>query len=759
MKYLVTIFLLFILFSIIKCQPPRCLYSDIYAKSPHPNLIPSVNYVNWWIYEHFNDAGNGGSSFYTDSNLKDLNEKIFELSDYDMRDQNQESPITQTFSQVNDLRFSSISYNNAFDDNYSTGSAHEKGFFIWNEEGGIHVIHSIPHTPQTMDGFFLHTSKDKYLQHSICITLLPAELDIIPKFLIYTNPAIGTINSKVITGSILSALTNKSTKDVNNVDTTDILVTVTDDNIIATKQFTEIDTIIEGNFIVDNFIVGQTLPRIIKILQWAKLARHVAGNIEFSSDLDPNLPSYHYYRAKKHSFGEYFVQTPIPEKRNIIAGTSQHNLARMNNIEILWQYIGKYYSSISKWMSQTMTSNKGFANNVVPGNNVDTTFSLTFKLNYPFLNDHQQRSASKDHSKFMYGTSNNGQQKIFCIGGLNWQRVQESRGGAAFCMDGIGYLVDYMKRHVSWTRKGIAQDQVKSGVPQSTAGTEIDFSWIEDQLNIQKLYIPMGFEILIPTTQNPLPKRVIEPAQSNYKTKNAPLLVEPVQTPLGALSYKSEAISIDVFPSVKDKVHICLQSSQCPYELSAKFNIISNINLIVTPYQRDSQSDPVMTITSNPIPAISVSQVLKNNYFSSMATEKIIQLSGNNFGVYLQKTQQTLDDFKFQFPQSSINTPCTISPIGNDISIMFHETCVDQLIFCLFSHFHMYSIQNNNIPVFMVDDQASFYNDVTQILNEFFPNIPDISRCVEQPPSPGTAMTDNDEINEVMGSQAMTDEI
>ncbi|KAM9970933.1 hypothetical protein ACTFIR_002797 [Dictyostelium discoideum] len=425
----------------------------------------------------------------------------------------------------------------------------------------------------------------------------------------------------------------------------------------------------------------------------------------------------------------------------------------MNNIEILWQHIGKYYSNISKWMSQTMTSNKGFANNVVTG----TTFSLTFKLDYPFINHPQKRSASKDHSKFMYGTSNNGQQKIFCVGGLNWQRVQESRGGAAFCMNGIGYLVDYMKRHVSWTRKGIARDQAKFGVPQSTIGTEINFSWIKEQFEDNNLNSPMGFEILIPTTQNPLPKRVIEPADSNYITINAPLLVEPLQAPL--VGYKTENISIDVFPSVKDKVHICLQSPECSYELSAKFNIISNINHIVTPYQLNSKTEPVMTITLNGNPNISVSQVLKNNYFSSWATEKIIQKNGNNFGVYLQKTQQTLDDFKFQFPLSSIYTPCAITQRGvNDISIMFHETCVDQLIYCLFRHFNM-NLINNNIQVFMAYDQASFYNGVNQILNEFFPNIQGISRCVEQPPSPGTAMTDGDEINEMMGSLAMTDEI
>ncbi|KAM9970934.1 hypothetical protein ACTFIR_002798 [Dictyostelium discoideum] len=274
MKYLITIFLLFILFSIIKCQPPRCLYSDIYAKPSHQNLQPALNYVDWWIYEHFNDADYGGSCFYTDSNLKVLNEKILELSDYNMRDLNKVSPITQTFNQVNDPLFSSISYNNAFNDEYAKGSAHEKGFFIWNDQGGIHVIHSIPHTPDKMNDFFLHSSKDKYLQHSIYI---------IPKFLIYTNPAIGTINSLKITGKILSSLSAKTLAGANNVITTVTLNTVTDQEIKDTKQFREIDKIIE-----DNFIVGPTLPRVIKILQWAKLANHVAGNIEFSSD--PNLP-------------------------------------------------------------------------------------------------------------------------------------------------------------------------------------------------------------------------------------------------------------------------------------------------------------------------------------------------------------------------------------------------------------------------------------------------------------------------------------
>ncbi|EAL61947.1 hypothetical protein DDB_G0291033 [Dictyostelium discoideum AX4] len=745
MKNLIKIFLLFILFSIIKCQQvPRCLYNDIYAKSSNPSLKPAENYVDWWIYEHFNKPGDkgSGSSFYTDSNLKNKNEKILELSKYNMRVKDQVSPITQTFGQANGNIFSSISYNNAFDD--GKGSAHAKGFFIWNEHGGIHVIHSIPYTPQEIDDFFLHSSEDSYLQHSICITLKPNELDIIPKYLIYTNPAIKAINNhKFDKGKMLSKLLATSLTGINDVDETK-LDTVTDDDLKKKKYFSEIDEIIKKNF-----FVGSTLSRKIKILQWAKLAGHISENFEFSSDA--NFKSSHYYHVNKYSFGEYFVQTSLPQKKGIIAEPSSKNFAQMNNIELLWQYIGKYYKNISKWMSQTMTSNtiKGFANNVVSG----TSFSIALRLNYPFIDVNPQRSSSKDHSKLMYGTSDDGQQKTFCLGDLNWQRGQESRGGGAYCMDGIGYLVDYMERHVTWIRKDITYNIAKLGVPQSTIGTEIDFSWIMNQFAAQNLDNPMGFEILIPQTLNPLPKRVIEPKQSNYKTTNAPLLVQP-----DTVGYKTEDISIDVFPSVKDKVHICLQSPECPYESSAKFNIISNINLIVTPSQKDIHSEPVMIISSNPNLVITVSQVLKNNYFSSLATEKIVQLSGNINRVYLEQTQ-TPNNFKFEFSPSSTNTPCTITPIGtsNSISVMFDEACVDQLIFCLFSHYKMNSI--NNIQVFNNIDQASFYNDVTEIIKVFFPNIEngDIGRCVKPLPPPGSIT--GDKIDEVMESQADDDKV
>ncbi|KAN0037900.1 hypothetical protein ACTA71_000071 [Dictyostelium dimigraforme] len=750
MKYLITIFLLLNLITIIKSQP-RCLFNDIYSNNQ--NLKPSggEDYVDWWIYEHFNkvSASVGGSSFYTDSNLK-ANEIILELKDYDMRSSSQVSPITKTYSQISNPLFSSIAYNNGFKDEYTIGSAHEKGFFIWNELGGIHVIHSIPVTPQTVDTFFLSTSVDNYLQHSVCISLKKEELDIIPKFLIYTNPVIAIINSKLISYTLLSQLNSDTiVNGISNIDSTKDLTTVTDAQIGTKRLFTDIDTIIANNFIVSN-----TLPRSIKIFQWAKLAKHIAGNWEFTSDL--NHRSLHYYKMKTHSFGDYFVQTSIPEKSVTVHGTSARYLGRMNNIEILWQYIGKYYTGFSSWTSQTMTSNKGFAATEHTG----TNFLISLRLNYPFLKGKQQRSASKDHSKLMYGTSDDGTRRIICLGGLNWQYVQESRGGAAFCMSGIGYLADYMNRHVSWTRRGITSDIAKFGVPHSTMGTEIDFSWIKNQLIASGLGFSMGFEITVPTTTQPK-RLLIEPSIADYKTNKAPILIK-----LDTLQniYKTESISINVFPSVEGRVHMCPPQTQCTYESSIKLNLVSNLNLIVTATQATAANEPQMTIsTVTPNPVINVSPDVKSYYFSSLVAEKIVHKSGNNnTGIYLIKTAQSIEDFKFVFGPINTIANCEFiidnsNPNFSILNLAFHQTCIDQLVFCLFRVYNANVYNNRN--VFVADDQGSFYNDVTYILNDLIPTIPsDIARCIPQPPPPGsndpTSMSDN---NAIMGSNSMSD--
>ncbi|KAK5579861.1 hypothetical protein RB653_009549 [Dictyostelium firmibasis] len=734
MKKFITFIILFKLVTIITClDPPRCGYGSIY--SSHTDIEPMGEYVDWWIYEHFNKGG----AFYTDSNLKTKEKKVLELPDFNMRDKTTSSPITNTYDQIKNSDFSSIAYN----DNYgkslggsqdSGGSAHAKGFFIWNEAGGIHVIHSIPETPQKSDHFFLDTSTDLYMQHSICITLKKEELDVIPKYLIYTNPMISLMNTKIFGPKSLSKINSDSLSKFNAININKNTVPI--NNISTIKTFTEMDTIIE-----DNFITNSILPKEIKILQWAQLALHIKGNLEFTSD--NSFKSMHYYKSNINTFGEYFVQTAIESINSRIISTRNVNFAPMNNIEIIWQYIGKQYSDFSKWISQTMTSDNGFPK-------IDNIYSITYRLNYPFLNTKPKRSASKDHSKLMYGISDDGSQKILCLGDLNWQFVQDSRGGGAFCMKDVGYLVDYMKRHVSWMRKGIKDSELKIGIPHSTVGTIIDFSWISEQLSKEKLSEPMGFEILVsPNSLHPLSERLIEREESNFITDKAPLLISSDQNN----NYWVEEISIDIFHSIADKVFVCKQL-ECTYESTIKSNIVSKLKLEV-----ESSKDLNLQFKT-PSLIISVDSLTKSYYFSSRLADKIFSYAKvPNGKIYLIETEKTLNDFQFDFSVIPYKTNCGFIKKDDTFSFEFHPKCIDQLTFCLYQYFKV--VINPEIGTTLLDgyyDQTTFYNGITDVLKKIIPTVPDnIDRCVAPKPPGSSDPSTTTDTNNIMRTSSMND--
>ncbi|KAK5579908.1 hypothetical protein RB653_009597 [Dictyostelium firmibasis] len=728
MKIIIIVFLLFNLINLIKTlDPPRCLYGTIY-KLFDLKLEPTmVGNVDWWIYEHFY----GGGAVYTDSNLKTKEKKILEFDSYNMRESKKNSPIIDTFNQIVNDKFSSFAYNDGYVHNTASndpkGSAHEKGFFIWNEAGGIHVIHSIPETPQKNDHFFLDSSKDLYLQHSICLTLKPEELDIIPKFLIYTNPKISLINTLMLSKSTsLSKIKKDSIENINTVDKTLTLIP----NIATIKKFTDMDKIIE-----DNIFATSKLPKVIKIFQWAQLAGHISGNYNFTSD--SLYDSMHYYKMKSHWLGDYFVQTSIASINSKVDGEKTSFVTNnMNSIEILWQYIGKQYNSIStfsNWISQTMTSSKGFPQ-------IGNTYSITLKLNYPHISKPNERSASKDHSKLMYGISDDKSLKIMCLGGLNWQLVQDSRGGGAFCSKEIGYLVDYLKRHVSWTRMGISKLpatsplSAKRGVPHSTVGTLVDFSWIKDQLAKEGLTEPMAFEILVPNSPHPFSKRAVIPSVFQFKTSLAQILIEKSSSV--PLSYKTEEISIDIFPSVETFVNLC-KDANCSFESTIKSNIVTNLKLsVVIPdiaktemyLEKDPKKDVNLKITVTPI--------TKSYYFSSQIAKQALKKYGLNLKyekVFLQETTKSDKDFTFKFPLTP-NTLCPNKTLDTGkISFEFHPFCIDQLAFCLHRQFQMDIDKDLNLDT--LPTQTNLYNKITNLLKNLIPTIPNnINRCIPEIP-------------------------
>ncbi|KAN0038068.1 hypothetical protein ACTA71_000240 [Dictyostelium dimigraforme] len=711
---IIFLYFLFYLISKIEClDPPRCYYGEIY--SSYDSLKPQTrDYVDWWIYEHFN----GGGAIYTDSNLKTKIEKILELDNFNMREVNTISPITKTFKQVSMNQYSSIAYNEGYKKKSveSKGYAHEKGFFIWNEEGGIHVIHSVPKTPTKNDYFFLDTSEDTHMQHSICITLKPSELDIIPKFLIYTNPVISLINSKMLTKPACLSKIRSLVDLLNGIDSLDVnpnLIPAID----KVNTFIGMDRIIESNFYANSI-----LSKEIKILQWSQLAFRVVGREFTSNDYYTNM---HYYKVKSNWLGDYFVQTSDENLYSYVPAIKKGYLSQMGNVEILWQYIGKYYNSngkaFSKWISQTMTkvTPQGFPQ-------IGNTFSLTFRLNYPFLKDKNEKSASFDHSKLMYGISDDKTLKMMCLGGLNYQMVQDRRGGGAFCSNELGYLVDYLKRHVSWTRKGITGDDAKLGVPQSTVGTLVDLSWIRNTFTLNEISEIMAFEISVPNSPHPLLKRMVEPSTSYYRSNNTQLLINQEST--NPDTYKTEEISIDVFPSIENKVHLCKESG-CNFQSTIKLNIASNLKLTVKVVNPET---PKMSIESDPNRdpnlKIDVTTLTKGYYLTSRITNSALLKFGSSLKINkieLIETSKNDGDYSFAFPiNPTLDSVCKkFSLVDGTLSLEFHPKCIDLLAFCLHRELKMNIEPLLNDDIFLQGmDQNIFIRKIMRVITELVPN-------------------------------------
>ncbi|KAN0038067.1 hypothetical protein ACTA71_000239 [Dictyostelium dimigraforme] len=737
MKILI-VFILFNLILKIKCvDPPRCFVgNEIYSKNL--DIEPMGDYVEWWVHQHFQKGG----AFYTDSNLKTKSEKILELDWFNQRGESIESPISKTFEQASEAEFSSIAYNDGYIGTVDSvkGGAHEKGFFIWNENGGIHVIHSIPKTPHKNKKFFIN-EVDNYMQHSICITIKPSELDIIPKFLIYINPQISLINTEMLTKP--TAL-NKITKDLLQNKVASLDFTELKNDIGPIKTFSAMDKVIEDNFI-DNLI----LPKTIKILQWAKIADHIAG-VDFTSEI--GIDNMHYYKPKTNWFGDYFVQTSYAKLNTEVAADKTNYLDKMKNVDILWQYIGRYYDSlvggkpISNWMSQTMTKALGF-----PETNRYGQYSITLKLNYQFLKDDKERSASRDHSKMMYGMTNDQTEKIMCLGGLNYQNVQNSRGGGAFCSKHLDYLVDYLKRHVSWIRKGFSKvpssgEYAKIGIPHSTVGTLVDLSWMQTTFTANGISDSMSFEISVPNSPFKLVKRLIEPSTSNYQSENIQLLIDKLTTT--PVTYKTEPFSIDVFPSIKDKVHLCTQSG-CDFKSSIKLNVASNFKLAVTVSYLSLGTDKIkniMNVENNPItnPNLVITLPLKTKsyYFSSRIANKAIEGYGSNKQIekieLIETTENEVNYIKGFLENPARESVCNKVINTNEklLSLSFLPKCIDLLAFCLHRALGM-DIEDdiNDDPTLNRMNQNEAFNKFKTILEKLDASLPtgyDI--CIVPPP-------------------------
>ncbi|EGC30577.1 hypothetical protein DICPUDRAFT_157681 [Dictyostelium purpureum] len=750
-------------------QAPRCITTEnVYqgdARNKYNGMIPTKD-VDWWFLQQL--SGEDGGAIYTDSYLSGV-KIISEINNYYTKNNNNiPNPVTKTYEQIlGNNNYNSIVYNNeprptvkkvngvVYNDPTTSDDpgkgAHAKGFFIWNNLGGIHVIHSYPKSP-VRDGageFFDKGNEQNLGQHSVCINLSSDELDIIPKLLIYGDFIINAIN-----GKNLRDITNKlsSLTEFNEIRARVGPLIGTDNfsnSEIASfgtikKTFDQFDLRIFKTLIFDP-ITNHWSKNSIQLLKWSTVAKLISNkdfsSFDFTAVGDRDCIHYNKVMDQSNGDGQYFVQTSnnyIHEKK------AQYPLSK-RGFNMIWDYIADYYynnhQKTGKWLINTMQ--KGGEKNKNQMAKPSDKMNLVSRTDAPWSVSEYTTDGAQ-HSKISYLVDSTG--NLFCIGDLNWQGKQESRGGCAFCSKKLDYLAEYYERRVTV----IADPPVTPAyqtfgpevIPFGTAGFKIDFTGIYSSLENNGFY-PVAerpvMEIKKLNQQNNQyesfnPKVIIDTEttkpsvdygtdgsltyNNNIKIKNFNSLLKGIYIPMKLKNIQTatrtfeidQKIGLFLSPILKDEIIFCdFDDPHCDYN--------HNNHLLIKDLAFRFQMEDYAGITQRNQEAIGQTRNRKINVIFRPTISNSAPLSIIDETIALVKLEKDIKTIYQYFgivrqtPIRFINVDVTDKDIqriliedrlscGNGDIIYYNENCYDFLVYCLSENF---AVTNNGIYNHRVD--------------------------------------------------------
>ncbi|KAM9999914.1 hypothetical protein ACTFIZ_008390 [Dictyostelium cf. discoideum] len=726
MKNKYIILYLFLLISQIYCvDPPSCKTTkNVYKDSQvfiDGNVVSEVKNVKWWVLEQL---GHSRGAIYTDSELA-VNSEINEIAIFNIRNQIEINPITETYKQSyeknsGNTMFNSLSYN---DDPSGDNSAHAKGFFIWNEKGGVHVIHSVPKTPEK--GYFplfnyaSGTLNNQHAQHSICITLSKEELYIIPKYIIYSNLNIQTINTVSISSNTkkvslacsysegLKNIVDKKTKGVIELDKIQNLTKN------PPKTFKELDNLMKKNIFAkkNNDNEPDEWDGIIYLNKWSQLAYLILNEAITSSDL-PRETNVHYNKIYEGVQRRYFIQTTNSEVYKWYAEKNLPTYKETIKFFIVWHYIesSKIGNNI-KTMVHTQTK-IGKSKNAIT-QEVDSVY-VSYRFETPWSSVTFSDSGS-DHSKMSYQFNNidkvgsGGGGGTFCFGDLNWQGKQESRGGGAFCSDEMKYLSEYFYRRVGIIRHPVGgQYSIKNSLRlNSIAGQRLNLNELLKKyptelttlLNKRKL----DFEIKVKGYGDDEKYYHLNPFiivynndelftnKYNYGYDNVfiPLLTQ-LKNQASQNQYKSELFDFNVFPSIKGKIILCDDNDvTCSFEKSKSYQLFKDIYVESTfNVKLDKNNHPIIdTVNKIIITKSMIVTPFPDKIYTDLKTVKLVeQIRKIPLGNTIQLKEVDIKDLgSFDFSKKENDKKvCKAYPSDpNSKIIKYLPDCQDYLIYCI----------------------------------------------------------------------------
>ncbi|KAM9941021.1 hypothetical protein ACTFIT_007547 [Dictyostelium discoideum] len=745
-RYIIFLYLFVIISQIYCSDPPKCKTTkNVYKDSQvFGDGDSKEKNVEWWFLEQLSHSK---GAIYTDSTLKEMNSEINEIVDFNIRDPNttKPNPITSTYKQSipnesGAILFNSLSYN----DQPSNGddSAHAKGFFIWNENGGIHVIHSVPRSPETgyepLFNYDKHTLNNQHAQHSICITLSKEELHIIPKYIIYSNLNIRTINTvfkKVKRVSSANSYSEYLKTELDRKNQNVINLETINSKIEPPKTFIELDNLMKDHIIVGN--EPDIWNGVIYLNKWSQLAELILNQEITSSNptLNPLESNVHYNKIYESDKGRYFIQTTNKNLYKKYNEKIEETHKEKIKFFIIWHYIDNFKNGNNfKTMVHTQTK-------ITKGENAISQAVESIYLSYRFETPWSKvisADSGSDHSKISYQFNNidkvdsGGGGGTICFGDLNWQGKQEARGGGAFCSDKMKYLSEYFYRRVGIIRHPENNQYLKKESLRlnSIAGQKLNLNGLitkypnslKEILGNRKLdfetkvkgygddekYYHLNPFIIVYNNEKDEDKLFSNEYNYGYDNVYIPLLTQ-LKDQTTTNKYKSEFFDFNVFPSINGEIILCDDNDvTCSFEKSKSYQLYKDIyvesTLTVTLKKDKSVKDEtentivVPTSTVTPFPdkiyidlktVNSVKELYEKLNFKK--NENIIQLKEVN-----------IEDLeKFKFPKegdqsdseeghddkdyNEINKKiCKAYPSDTDSKIInYHPDCQDHLIYCI----------------------------------------------------------------------------
>ncbi|KAN0024203.1 hypothetical protein ACTFIV_008603 [Dictyostelium citrinum] len=428
-----------------------------------------------------------------------------------------DSAFLQTFNQFQNKGYNYVTYNDQPDEdnsNYPMG-AHSKGFFIWNNDGGIHVTHSITQFPffktirndnkikmgkfervrdDSKPGLelFSHQTKEKkpkeskyqQAQHAYCYPISKEEIKNghIYRHLVLTNSIIGYVNDLAI--NLCLTTLEQSDYFLNNLNPTEF-PRINFKKIQDIQEFETRNSIYKNEDIQESQITTAILKDVICYNPEDKfplfiLAKHALYFAQYSKKQHLSTP------YSKDSETLYFYQKHINTNEKNIAQNynkgfkSAFTKVEIKNIINIWSYISTlkmdYENNRVPLLGEFFLQTQHYYDNVkgkVP--NIESYMNLVIAMStvyekgliYKIYRDMDHSKQAFSAIKFKLHQKDEIEPPLpkqyfynwFCVGDNNFVDKQSERGGSVHCFKSTTLCKFFTKKVNSYHYLDISREK------------------------------------------------------------------------------------------------------------------------------------------------------------------------------------------------------------------------------------------------------------------------------------------------------------